>query len=96
MPAGGREGEAWALLLDPCSVLGFLDPPEPSRPKPKPLAKGKLLAPEVRLRLLLGGPHRGVCCRGAGAGWPPVGRFWASLMLTETLYQEITCGTHVP
>lgn len=65
MPAGGGEGEAWALLLDPCSVPGFLDPPEPNRPKPKPMAKGKLLVPEVWLRLLLGGPHKGVCCRGA-------------------------------
>lgn len=47
MPAGGGEGEAWALLLDPCSVPWFLDPPEPSRPKPEPMAKGKLLVPEV-------------------------------------------------
>lgn len=96
MPAGGREGEAWALLLDPCSVLGFLDPPEPSRPQPKPLAKGTLLVPECGFGCCWV-DHTEVCAAGGrGAGWPPVGRFWASLMPTETLYQEITCGTHVP
>lgn len=30
----GGEGDIWALLLDLCSVLGFLDTPGPSWPKP--------------------------------------------------------------
>lgn len=41
MLARGGERDIWALLLDLCSVLGFLDSPEPSWPKPRAEGQGE-------------------------------------------------------
>lgn len=37
----GGEGDVWALLLDLCSVLGFLDTPEASWPKSRAEGQGE-------------------------------------------------------
>lgn len=64
MPLSSGEGEAWTLLLDPCTVLGFQISLSPAGQSQEQTAKVKLLLPGMWLRFSFWVDHIKMFCWG--------------------------------